>query len=29
MFEELGFTHIVHLEVGYGGWVNAGNPVEK
>ena len=29
MFEELGFRHVVHLDVGYGGWVKAGNPVEK
>ncbi len=29
MFEELGFRNIVHLEVGYGGWVKAGNAVAK
>jgi rhodanese-related sulfurtransferase len=29
MFEELGFRNIVHLEEGYGGWVNAGHPIEK
>ncbi len=29
MFKELGFRHIMHLKAGYGGWVKAGNPVEK
>jgi rhodanese-related sulfurtransferase len=28
-FEKLGFTHLIHLDDGFGGWVKAGKPVEK
>lgn len=29
VFENLGFTQVFHLDGGYGGWVEAGKPVEK
>ena len=29
VFEKLGFTQVFHLDGGYGGWVEAGKPVEK
>jgi rhodanese-related sulfurtransferase len=29
VFEKLGFTHLIHLDDGYGGWEAAGKPVEK
>ncbi len=28
-FEKLGFTHLIHLDDGFGGWEAAGKPVEK
>ena len=28
-FEKLGFTHLIHLDEGFGGWEKAGKPVEK
>ena len=28
-FEKLGFTQIIHLDDGFGGWEAAGKPVEK
>jgi rhodanese-related sulfurtransferase len=28
-FEKLGFSQIIHLDGGYGGWVEAGKPVVK
>lgn len=28
-FEKLGFTTIIHLDGGYGGWLDAGKPVVK
>jgi rhodanese-related sulfurtransferase len=28
-FEKLGFTHIIHLDGGFGGWLDAGKPVVK
>lgn len=27
--EKLGFTHLIHLDGGFGGWQEAGKPVEK
>jgi rhodanese-related sulfurtransferase len=29
VFEKLGFTHLIHLDEGFGGWEAAGKPVEK
>jgi rhodanese-related sulfurtransferase len=29
VFEKLGFTHLIHLDDGYGGWEAAGKPVVK
>jgi phage shock protein E len=29
IFEKLGFTRIIHLDGGYGGWVEDGKPVVK
>jgi len=29
LFEEAGFTHVVHLDGGYRAWVEAGQPVER
>ncbi len=29
VFEKLGFTQVFHLDGGYGGWVEAGKPVDK
>ncbi|WP_395747291.1 rhodanese-like domain-containing protein [Prosthecobacter sp.] len=29
VFEKLGFTHLIHLDDGFGGWQAAGKPVEK
>lgn len=29
VLEKLGFTHVIHLDEGFGGWVTAGKPVEK
>ncbi|MFM2169518.1 MAG: hypothetical protein RIS79_3889 [Verrucomicrobiota bacterium] len=28
-FEKLGFTQVIHLDDGFGGWQAAGKPVEK
>jgi len=28
-FEKLGFTQVIHLDDGFGGWEAAGKPVEK
>lgn len=28
-FEKLGFTNVIHLDEGFGGWEAAGKPVEK
>lgn len=28
-FEKLGFTQVIHLDGGYGGWVDAGKPVVR
>lgn len=28
-FQKLGFTQIIHLDDGFGGWEDAGQPVEK
>ena len=28
-FEKLGFTQVIHLDDGFGGWEAAGNPVAK
>jgi rhodanese-related sulfurtransferase len=28
-FEKLGFTKVIHLDGGFGGWEDAGQPVEK
>ena len=28
-FEKLGFTNVIHLDEGFGGWEKAGKPVEK
>lgn len=28
-FEKLGFTNLIHLDDGFGGWQAAGKPVEK
>jgi rhodanese-related sulfurtransferase len=28
-FEKLGFTNLIHLDAGFGGWEAAGKPVEK
>ena len=28
-FEKLGFTNLIHLDDGFGGWEAAGKPVEK
>ena len=28
-FEKLGFTNLIHLDEGFGGWEAAGKPVEK
>ena len=29
VFEKLGFTHLIHLDEGFGGWEAAGKPVVK
>jgi len=29
VFEKLGFTNLIHLDEGFGGWEAAGKPVEK
>ena len=29
IFEKLGFTHLIHLDDGFGGWQSAGKPVVK
>ena len=29
VFEKLGFTQLIHLDDGFGGWEAAGKPVEK
>ncbi len=29
IFEKLGFTHLIHLDDGFGGWESAGKPVVK
>jgi rhodanese-related sulfurtransferase len=29
VFEKLGFTNLMHLDEGFGGWKAAGKPVEK
>lgn len=29
VLEKLGFTHLIHLDEGFGGWEAAGKPVEK
>ena len=29
VFEKLGFTNLIHLDEGFGGWQAAGKPVEK
>ena len=29
VFEKLGFTHLIHLDDGFGGWEAAGKPVVK
>lgn len=29
VFEKLGFTHLIHLDDGFGGWQAAGKPVVK
>ncbi|WP_395738473.1 rhodanese-like domain-containing protein [Prosthecobacter sp.] len=29
IFEKLGFTNLIHLDDGFGGWAAAGKPVEK
>lgn len=29
IFEKLGFTHLIHLDDGFGGWEAAGKPVVK
>ena len=29
VFEKLGFTNLIHLDEGFGGWETAGKPVEK
>jgi len=29
IFEKLGFTHLIHLDGGFGGWQSAGKPVAK
>ncbi|MBE2282397.1 MAG: rhodanese-like domain-containing protein [Prosthecobacter sp.] len=29
IFQKLGFTHLIHLDEGFGGWEAAGKPVEK